>query len=156
MRRLTQSLLVATALIAAACASPPPASPPSPAAPAIDASMPSGTVSFSSNAVALGVGYSWGNGVLNFQGVDYPFSVSGLSIADVGVTTASGAGSVYNLAAVEDFPGTYTAASVGATVAGGANITQMQNDRGVVIRFDERTMGLGLQLAAEGVTITMP
>ena len=44
-----------------------------------------GTVVLTSHAVAVGIGYEWGSGVLRVHGHRYPFNVKGLSIADVGL-----------------------------------------------------------------------
>src|SRR3954454_5477025 len=80
---------------------------------------PDGTVRLSSGSVAAGIGFSWGSGVLTYQGKDYPFDVSGLSVADVGISKAEASGSVYHLKNLADFSGNYTGVSAGATVAGG-------------------------------------
>src|SRR4051812_30453836 len=58
---------------------------------------PDGTVKISSGSVAAGIGFSWGGGVLTYQGKDYPFDVSGLSVADVGISKAEASGSVSHL-----------------------------------------------------------
>ena len=39
---------------------------------------PSGTVKLTSQTVAIGVGVTWGDGTLTFDGKTYPFSVDGL------------------------------------------------------------------------------
>ena len=57
----------------------------------------SGVVTLTMKSVALGVGGSWGEGVLTYQGRNYPFSISGLSLADVGISNYIGAGKVYDL-----------------------------------------------------------
>lgn len=36
----------------------------------------SGTVSIETKSVAIGIGFSWGDGVLHFQGKDYPFRIT--------------------------------------------------------------------------------
>src|SRR5450631_720886 len=56
---------------------------------------PSGTVSLTSKAVALGIGVSWGDGTLTMGGKTYPFSVEGLSVADLGVSSVTTAGEVF-------------------------------------------------------------
>ncbi len=80
---------------------------------------PDGTVKLSSGSVAVGVGFSWGSGMLTYQGKEYPFSVSGLSVADVGISQAEASGDVYHLKKLADFNGNYTGVSAGATIAGG-------------------------------------
>ena len=44
---------------------------------------PSGTLKLSEGSVAVGIGFSSGSGVLTSEGKAYPFSVQGLSVADV-------------------------------------------------------------------------
>jgi hypothetical protein len=61
--------------------------------------------------------------------------VKGLSVGDVGITSADASGSVYHLAKLSDFDGNYTAAGAGATVAGGASADIMKNQNGVEIRL---------------------
>ena len=57
---------------------------------------------------------------LTYQGQQYPFKISGLSVLDVGVSGVSGRGTVRNLHSVADFGGNYVSISAGLTVAGGA------------------------------------
>ena len=58
---------------------------------------PIGTVSIDLTTVAAGIGATWGSGTLRFEGKTFPFSVRGLSLANVGVATATAVGNVYNL-----------------------------------------------------------
>ena len=105
----------------------------------------------SEGQVALGIGYSWGKGTLNYKGKKYEFKVDGLSVLDVGITKATSAGKVYNLKKIEDFDGNYTAMAAEGTIAGGAGVTKMKNQNGVVIELVSTTKGVNLKLAAEGV-----
>jgi hypothetical protein len=113
------------------------------------------TLTMSEGQVAFGVGYSWGKGVLTFEGKEYPFKVSGLSVVDIGITSAKSSGKVYNLKKLEDFNGNYTAASAEVTVAGGAGALTMKNQNGVVIDLVSTTRGVNLKLSVEGVKITL-
>src|SRR5712691_12153654 len=79
----------------------------------------SGTVTIESKSVALGVGVSWGDGTLQYDGKAYKFSLKGLSVLDIGVSKVSARGKVFNLKKAEDFAGTYAAAQAGAAVGGG-------------------------------------
>ena len=116
---------------------------------------PDGTVRISSGSVAVGIGFSWGGGVLTYQGKEYPFDVSGLSVADVGISKAEGAGTVYHLKKLEDFNGNYTGVSAGATIAGGGGGMALQNQSGVVLKLSGTTQGLKFKLAVDGVKITL-
>jgi len=113
------------------------------------------TLTMSEGQVALGIGYSWGKGVLTYGGKEYPFKVSGLSVVDIGITKATSMGKVYNLKKLEDFNGNYTAGSAEGTLAGGAGALTMKNQNGVVIDLVSTTQGVNLKLALEGVKITL-
>jgi hypothetical protein len=115
----------------------------------------SADLTFSGRSVAAGVGYTWGNGTLHFKGSNHRFAVSGLSVVDVGIAHIEAAGDVYNLKRVQDFPGNYVAADAGATVAGGAELTVLENQNGVRIYLRSITQGAKLSLAAEGVAVTL-
>jgi len=116
---------------------------------------PDATVRLSTGSVAVGIGYSWGSGVLHFKGKSYPFTISGVSVGDLGVSKAEASGSVYHLAKLDDFNGNYTAAAAGATIGGGGSAAAMQNQNGVKINLVSTTRGLKLKLAAEGVKIQL-
>ena len=113
------------------------------------------TLTLTEGSVAVGIGFSWGKGTLVYQGKNYPVKVQGLSVGEVGVTRASGAGDVFNLKTLADFDGNYVAAGAGATVAGGAGITAMRNQNGVVIELKSTTQGASLKLAAEGIKLSV-
>ena len=114
-----------------------------------------GKVSLESKSVAIGVGVSWGDGVLEYQGKKYPFTVEGLSVIDLGVSKVSASGDVKNLKKVEDFAGNYTAAGAGAAVGGGAGAAAMKNQNGVEMNLVATTQGVKLSLAAAGVSIKL-
>ncbi len=116
----------------------------------------SGTISLSAQGAAAGVGYTWGDGVLNFHGRKYHFTVNGVSIADVGYSKVTGTGRVYHLRDVKDFSGTY-AASTGQATAGSASIGGqiMQNANGVQIRVDQVSRGARLEGSVDGIKLTL-
>jgi hypothetical protein len=116
---------------------------------------PDATLKLSEGQVAVGIGWSWGKGVLTLKGKDYPFKVGGLSVGDVGITKAEAEGKVYNLKKLEDFNGTYVSAAAAATVGVGAGATAMKNEKGVVIHLFPKTKGVSLKLAGEGVKFTL-
>jgi hypothetical protein len=116
---------------------------------------PDATVEFTGGSVAAGVGYTWGNGILHYQGKDYRFRLKGLSVAAVGAERIQASGEVFNLANVADFSGNYTAVSAGVTVAGGASIADMKNQNGAVIHLHSTTQGLDFNLSVDGVSIKL-
>jgi len=104
---------------------------------------------------SAGVGYTWGNGALNFHRQNYPFHVDGLSVVDVGISHIEGAGEVYNLRRPQDFAGNHIAAGAGATVAGGGSVAALENQNGVIVHFHSTTQGLKLNLSANGVAVSL-
>src|SRR5215467_4612298 len=96
---------------------------------------PDATLKLSAGSIAAGVGISWGGGTLTYKGKDYPISVSGLSVGDVGASKVEAAGSVYNLTKLSDFDGNYTAVGAGMTIAGGGSGVAMRNQNGVVVQL---------------------
>lgn len=121
--------------------------------PAMAEDVLSGTVKIQSTSVALGIGVTWGEGELTYQGKVYKFNVNGLSVVDLGVSSVTATGKVYNLKSLDDFPGNYVAGQAGAAVGGGVAASRMKNQNGVVIGLDSTQTGAKLTLAAEGVQI---
>ena len=119
------------------------------------AKKPDATLSLTEGTVGVGIGFSWGKGTLSYKGKTYPVKVEGLSVGDVGVQRATATGSVYDLKKLEDFDGNYTAGAAGATIGGGAGITAMKNQNGVVIEMKSTTQGANLKLAAEGLKLNV-
>jgi hypothetical protein len=120
--------------------------------------IPSAMIRVSAKSVAVGVGYSWGDGVLQFQGREYLFSVSGLSLANIGASGFTGVGKVYDLKSLSDFDGTYGGTQATFAVAGGASDITIRNTKGVVIVLSPdqaKQSGTQLSLGAGGVTIKL-
>jgi len=113
------------------------------------------TLTLSEGSVAVGIGFSWGKGTLTYQGKTYPVKVEGLTVGEVGINRATATGKVTNLQKVADFSGTFTAASAGATVGGGAGATIMKNQNGVVVELTSTTQGASLKLGAQGIKLTL-
>jgi hypothetical protein len=120
--------------------------------------IPSGLVSLKFRSVSVGVGGSSGDGILSYQGKTYPFSISGVGLVDIGVSTFEGSGKVYDLKTLNDFPGNYAAAQAGFAVRGGTGELSMRNGRGVSIVLsggEGKEGGTRLNLGPAGVTIKM-
>ena len=115
----------------------------------------SGTITLSAKGAAAGVGYTWGDGILTYRGHKYPFTVNGITVADVGFSTITGHGRVYHLNKVQDFSGTYAAATGEATLGNGLGGQILQNGNGVQIRIDQTTKGARLQGSADGIKLTL-
>jgi hypothetical protein len=106
-------------------------------------------------SIAIGVGVTWGDGTLKFKGKDHAFSISGLSLIDLGFSSVSATGNVYNLKKVSDFAGNYLAAKAGIALAGGGGGMVMQNQNDVLINVTGVTQGVKLSLGPAGVTIKL-
>jgi len=116
---------------------------------------PDATLTLSEGSVAAGVGFSFGKGMLSYQGKTYPVTVEGLSVGELGITRATATGKVYNLKNLADFDGNYAAAGAGATAAGGAGLSAMVNQNGVVIELMTTTQGVNLKLAVTGLNVSV-
>ena len=116
---------------------------------------PSGTLTISAHAAALGVGYSWGDGLLRYRGHTYHFTVNGISVLDVGIANVQSRGRVYNLNRVQDFTGTYGALTGEATAGNGIGGQILRNANGVQVRIDQKAKGARLQASAGGVEFTL-
>ena len=89
------------------------------------------------------------------NGKTYPVKVEGLAVGEVGITRASATGEVFDLKKLADFGGNYVAGGAEGTVGGGAGITTMKNQNGVVIELKSTTQGANLKLAAEGIKLAL-
>ena len=116
----------------------------------------SGTVTMTATSAAAGVGWTWGSGTLTLlNGKGYRFKISGLDVIAVGYKQASAVGKVYHLKKASDFAGTYVAGTAGGTVGGGAGVTTMRNEHGVVINLSSVSEGADLRLAVSGMKVTL-
>ncbi len=120
-----------------------------------DEAKVSGTVSIETKSVAVGIGFSWGEGVLTFEGKEHPFKIKGLSVIDAGISSISAKGEVFHLDTISDFSGIFSAAGAGVAVGGGAGATVMENQNGVVMRLTSKEAGIKLKLAPEGLKVEM-
>jgi hypothetical protein len=124
-------------------------------APASEQVAADASVQWSGGAVAAGIGYTWGGGTLAFGGETHDFTVSGMSIVDVGVTSLSVAGDVYHLNHLSDFEGNYVELSAGGTLGGGGSFVYLQNQHGVVIKVATTELGLRFNLATGGLNVAL-
>jgi hypothetical protein len=124
---LAATLLLAPLAMAADDAAPPVAT----------GAIPSGYVWYSGGSVAVGIGYTWGHGTL-YNSKDqkqYPFKLTGVSVADVA--------------------GKYSAVTAGVTIIEGGSVAYLKNEKGVVIKLHSQTGGLRFNLSANGMRITL-
>lgn len=115
----------------------------------------SGKVSVESKSVAVGVGVSWGDGVLEYRGKKHTFTVEGLSVLDLGVAKVSARGDVKNLKKLEDFDGNYALVGSGAGAGGGAGAALLKNQNGVEMALVATGQGVKLSIAQGGVSLKL-
>ena len=116
---------------------------------------PSGKVAIETMSIAVGIGVTWGDGKLTYQGKDHSFTVNGLSVVDVGVSKMSTTGNVYHLKKLSDFAGNYAAAEAGAALGAGKSAVAMRNQNGVVIELKSTTQGANIKLGPEGLRLSL-
>lgn len=126
-----------------------------PTAAAAQSDAPSGKVSIETTSIAAGIGLSWGNGKLNFNGKEYRFSIDGVTLIDFGISKASAAGEVYNLTDLANFEGNYVAAEASFALGGGMGGVSLRNPNGVVMHLNSVSQGARLQLGSSGMSIKL-
>lgn len=142
MKILRAALILATWLAWAATSSPSQAA--------------TGTVRivFGSTGIVLGTG--GGKGTLSFQGRDYLFAISGVSL---GATLSQSAGvlegRVQGLNVPGDLAGSYIAVGAGAALVGGGGAARLRNANGVTLVVRGVRLGAGISINLARVTITM-
>jgi len=115
----------------------------------------SAKVTRESTSIGIGVGVSWGDGVPEYRGQKYPFTVKGLSVMDLGVSKVTARGMVQNLNTLEDFNGNFVLAAAGASVGGGEGVAALQNQNGVQMALTATGQGIRLSLAQGGVDVKL-
>lgn len=118
--------------------------------------LPDASVDMQQVQVAyLGSG-NGGSGVLHFRGQDYPFTVGGLGVGGIGVSSIKATGVVYHLANVAQFAGSYVQGRYGIAVGtASTGDLWLQNDAGVVMHLQAQRKGLMLSLGGDVIVITM-
>lgn len=116
----------------------------------------SGTVTLQSKSVAAGIGVTWGHGELTmYDGTVHKFKVDGLSIVDLGISTISATGEVFNLVEAKDLNGTFIGGAAGVTVVGGGSAAALKNGNDVIVHLKSSQKGLRLTLAAGGMNVEL-
>src|SRR2546427_10545245 len=94
------------------------------------AAAPSATVRVEAKEVAAGVGWTWGDGVLNYRGKRHPFKISGLTAIGGGASRQEATGGGSNLQKPDDFAGTYTSGEASGAGGGGAGAATQRRPEG--------------------------
>ena len=115
----------------------------------------SAQLTLESTSIAVGVGASWGDGLLEYRGQKYPFTVKGLSVIDLSVSKVTARGVVGNLNKLEDLDGSYVLAGAGASAGGGEGVAALKNQSGVGMALTATGEGIRLSLAQGGVDVKL-
>jgi hypothetical protein len=116
----------------------------------------SGTVEIQQTQIAFIGSGNLGGGQLHFGGKTYKFTIGGLGIGGFGVSTIEATGTVYNLANVSQFAGTYAQGRYGyAAGSSGSGELWLQSSTGVVIQLMAKRQGLALSLGGDAIYIQL-
>jgi hypothetical protein len=145
------TMLAASVLMLAACSQQPPSE-----AATYSGQPPSATVDLQEmQAAYIGSG-SGGTGILHYQGQNYPFTIGGLGVGGLGVSSIEARGDVYNLPSVAQFAGSYAEGRYGfAFGTHSAGDLWLKNQAGVVMHLYAKRTGLMLSLGGSAIVITM-
>jgi hypothetical protein len=117
-------------------------------------SKPSATVEIQQTQIAFIGSGNLGGGKLFFSGKTYKFTIGGLGIGGIGITTMTATGNVYNLKEVSQFAGTYAQGRAGITVGSSDNGgLWLQNEAGVVMQLKAKREGVALSLGGDAIYI---
>jgi hypothetical protein len=113
-----------------------------------------GFVRVSFGKAGLIVGAGAGRGVITYDGHDYRFRISGLSLGlAAGLSVTRVVGWTSDLHRVSDFAGTYTAVGLGGAWAAGTGRVKLKNDKGVIVTLEGTRAGLELAANLIGFSI---
>jgi hypothetical protein len=135
--------LIALAVMAGACI-------------ASSAHADSGTIRISVVKGGWFIGAHGGAGTLTFHGRRYPLSVGGIDAGLVfGLSQTSFVGRVSHIHSPSDVAGVYGAAGAGATLAVGARLIALTNEKGALLELQGRQIGLMANLDLSGLAIAL-
>jgi hypothetical protein len=144
---ITSTIALSSALFLGSCAAPSVATAPTGA--------PDATLSMSYvEASYLGTASS-GNGTLNYQGKSHPFSVQSVNNGGTSAESVDANGKVYNLNALENFPGTYTVSDKTLVLLQGKTHERFENNKGTVIYVEAVAAGVSTSMKPEQIVITL-
>lgn len=116
---------------------------------------PSATLVMELKETAIGIGVQKGEGILTYQGQEYPFTLKGFDYGSISRITMQTNGKVFHLDDISEFEGMYFQARAGLTIgeAGKAG-HYLINKKGVTIHLSsEREKGFDLAIGRGGIKI---
>lgn len=115
----------------------------------------SATLTIEGSLASYYAGASRGDGVLSYQGQEYPFTLTAVGGGGSAAESISATGQVYNLSSLQDFPGKYTSHRKGITVGKGELTALLKSDRGVQIYLEGEATGVGSSMGMSSVEIEL-
>jgi hypothetical protein len=116
---------------------------------------PSGTIHLEEWQFMAILSGDFGHGTLAYNDKIYKFKMKGMGALGYGVQKLSGVGHVYHLNNIAEFPGSYSEARAGLTVAKGVGALYIRNDNDIVIELKTHAEGVALSVGVSGITIEM-
>lgn len=114
----------------------------------------SGTITIDQVQVAFIFSGNVGGGKLHYKGKTYPFSIGGLGVGGIGISSIKATGEVYDLKRLADFDGGYGQARTGIVLGDkSAGSLWLENSEGVYIRLSAKRKGIALSLGVDGIYI---
>ena len=114
-----------------------------------------GKVSITVSSVGLILGHTKGEGTLGFRGEKYYFTVEGVGLGSVGISSVSFTGDVHNLKDVSDFAGVYFGGEAGLSAGGGDTGIRLTNKKDVVMVLVGSAKGVSMKIGSEGLKVKM-
>jgi hypothetical protein len=145
------AIAIATTLCLAACTSSTKVGPA-----AIEGLTPDATVSMEQVQAAYLASAGGGSGELLYKGQTYRFTIGGIGVGGIGISTIDAEGEVYKMSNVAQFAGAYGQARYGfaiGTKSGGD--LWMQNESGVIMHLKAKRTGLMLTLGGDAIVVSM-
>jgi hypothetical protein len=101
-------------------------------------------------------GVSGGEGVLTFNGVQYPLSIGGLSAGlTAGLAGTELVGSATHLTSARDVEGIYSKIGADLSIAGGGSIQRLRNSRGVLLKLHGKQVGFMFSIDLSGMSLSL-
>jgi hypothetical protein len=124
----------------------------------VPAQEPDATVKITRRSFSEGIGLTWGEGVLTYKGMGYPFEFIArgrLREIDTRIAAQELSGRVFNLRALDDFNGNYTVVEGKESTSAGATRATLKNEKSVVVSLVSTVEGRKFNLGREGMSIEL-
>ena len=124
----------------------------------VPAQEPDATVTITRRSFSEGIGLTWGEGILTYKGIAYPFEFIArgrLREIDTRIAAQELSGRVFNLKSLEDLNGNYTVLEGSEATSDGGTRATLKNEKGVVVNLVSTVEGRQFNLGREGMSIEL-